>query len=183
MSDLSAWNVLIVDDEVHRDIGHNFSVHRCASGDIGVVPTPVLYWSLHHLDVVGGIQITGSHNPPEYNGFKMSVGKESLHGDGITHLHEIITAGKFPKGSGSTREEAVIDRYIDDVVANEIVQLPGGFMLPIFPSLVRCTSRTGVKLGNRIWLPGLRTVVKRDRSVVANRSSAEIIWSMAGTPN
>ena len=85
--------------------------------DIGVVPTPVLYWSLHHLDVVGGIQITGSHNPPEYNGFKMSVGKESLHGDGITHLHEIITAGKFPTGKGSTREEAVIDRYIDDVVA------------------------------------------------------------------
>ena len=85
--------------------------------DIGVVPTPVLYWSLHHLDVVGGIQITGSHNPPEYNGFKMSVGKESLHGHDITHLYELISAGAFPSGSGSSRDEAVIDRYIDDVVA------------------------------------------------------------------
>ena len=84
--------------------------------DIGIVPTPVLYWSLHHLDVVGGIQITGSHNPPEYNGFKMSVGKESLHGHDITHLYELISAGSFPKGEGSTRDEAVIDRYIDDVV-------------------------------------------------------------------
>jgi len=84
--------------------------------DIGTVPTPVLYWSLHHLNVVGGIQITGSHNPPEYNGFKMSVGKESLHGHDITHLYELISAGTFPKGSGASREEAVIDRYIDDVV-------------------------------------------------------------------
>ena len=39
--------------------------------DIGVVPTPLLYWSLHHVQVVGGIQITGSHNPPEYKGFKL----------------------------------------------------------------------------------------------------------------
>ena len=39
--------------------------------DIGVVPTPLLYWSLHNLPVAGGIQITGSHNPPEYNGFKL----------------------------------------------------------------------------------------------------------------
>ena len=46
--------------------------------DVGEVPTPLLYWSLHHLPVVGGIQITGSHNPPEYNGFKCCVGTGSL---------------------------------------------------------------------------------------------------------
>ena len=85
--------------------------------DIGVVPTPLNYWSLHHLPVVGGIQITGSHNPPEYNGFKMSVGKGSLHGEDIQRLHDLWTAGKFPQGKGSVREEAVIDRYVDDVVA------------------------------------------------------------------
>ena len=44
--------------------------------DIGIVPTPLLYWSLHHLEVAGGIQITGSHNPPEYNGFKLCLGTE-----------------------------------------------------------------------------------------------------------
>lgn len=84
--------------------------------DIGVVPTPLNYWSLHHLDVVGGIQITGSHNPPEYNGFKLSVGKASMHGPEIQRLYEIIRAGSFPSGKGSVRNEALIDRYIDDVV-------------------------------------------------------------------
>ncbi len=85
--------------------------------DIGVVPTPLLYWSLHHLPVVGGIQITGSHNPPEYNGFKICVGHESLHGDGIIGLRDLIDSGKFASGSGSVRSERVIDRYVDDIVA------------------------------------------------------------------
>jgi phosphomannomutase/phosphoglucomutase len=85
--------------------------------DIGVVPTPLLYWTLHHLDVKGGIQITGSHNPPEYNGFKLCVGHDSLHGTGIEALRDIIDGGKFTKGSGSVRSERVIDRYVDDVVA------------------------------------------------------------------
>ncbi|MGH7663973.1 MAG: phosphomannomutase/phosphoglucomutase [Gemmatimonadaceae bacterium] len=84
--------------------------------DIGIVPTPLLYWSLHHLDVAGGIQITGSHNPPEYNGFKLSVGQASLHGEEIAGLHEIIAAERFRTGNGSVREEKVIDRYIDDIV-------------------------------------------------------------------
>jgi phosphomannomutase/phosphoglucomutase len=84
--------------------------------DIGEVPTPLNYWSLHHLPVIGGIQITGSHNPPEYNGFKLSLNKASLHGDEIQHLYQLATKGQQLKGSGSVREEAVIDRYIDDVV-------------------------------------------------------------------
>lgn len=85
--------------------------------DIGVVPTPLLYWSLHHLQVVGGIQITGSHNPPEYNGFKLCVGHDSLHGDGIIALRQLIERGDLAAGSGSVRSERVIDRYVDDVVA------------------------------------------------------------------
>jgi len=87
--------------------------------DIGVVPTPLNYWSLHHLDVVGGIQITGSHNPPEYNGFKLSVGKGSMHGPEILRLYEIIRSGAIRRAErkGSVRSEAVIDRYIDDIVA------------------------------------------------------------------
>ena len=84
--------------------------------DVGVVPTPLLYWSLHHLPVVGGIQITGSHNPPEYNGFKMSLGTGSVHGDAIQHLYELQSRGAFPSGRGSVRREEVIDRYVDDVV-------------------------------------------------------------------
>jgi phosphomannomutase/phosphoglucomutase len=85
--------------------------------DIGVVPTPLLYWSLHHLSVVGGIQITGSHNPPEYNGFKLCVGHDSLHGAAIDALRQLIDRGDLAEGSGSVRSEVVIDRYVDDVVA------------------------------------------------------------------
>ncbi len=85
--------------------------------DVGVVPTPLLYWSLHHLPVVAGIQITGSHNPPEYNGFKCCIGHGSLHGEGIQRLRRIIEAGAFPAGQGTVRSEAIIDRYVDDIVA------------------------------------------------------------------
>ena len=85
--------------------------------DVGVVPTPVLYWSLHHLDVIGGIQITGSHNPPEYNGFKLCFGTESLHGHDLQHLHALIRSGAAPVGEGQVRHEALIDRYVADVVA------------------------------------------------------------------
>jgi phosphomannomutase/phosphoglucomutase len=85
--------------------------------DIGVVPTPLLYWALHQLPVAGGIQITGSHNPPEYNGFKLSAGTTSLHGEEIQHLYRIIQRGAFADGEGRVRHEAVIDRYVDDIVA------------------------------------------------------------------
>lgn len=84
--------------------------------DVGVIPTPLLYWALHKEPVVGGIQITGSHNPPEYNGFKICVGTESLHGDDIQHLYALIQRGTFPTGRGTVRTASLIDRYIDDVV-------------------------------------------------------------------
>jgi phosphomannomutase/phosphoglucomutase len=84
--------------------------------DIGVVPTPLTYWALHHLPVVGGIQITGSHNPPEYNGFKLSVGTGSVHGDAIQHLYALTQQHCPPAATkGSVRHEAVIDRYVDDI--------------------------------------------------------------------
>src|SRR2546423_8057931 len=83
--------------------------------DIGVVPTPVAYWSQHNLDVVGGIQITGSHNPAEYNGFKLGIGTTSIFGTDIQRLYELALAGKFPKGRGTLQKEYVIDRYIEDI--------------------------------------------------------------------
>jgi phosphomannomutase/phosphoglucomutase len=83
--------------------------------DIGVVPTPLLYWSLFNLDVVGGIQITGSHNPAEYNGFKLSLGRESLHGHDIQELFALIDS-EPGAGAAGVRAVDVIDRYVKDVV-------------------------------------------------------------------
>ncbi|HKO16899.1 MAG TPA: phosphomannomutase/phosphoglucomutase [Gemmatimonadaceae bacterium] len=86
--------------------------------DIGIVPTPLNYWSLHHLPVAGGIQITGSHNPPEYNGFKLSLGTSTMHGEAIQRLLALVRRGPeaTPTPRGRVRQEAVIDAYIDDVV-------------------------------------------------------------------
>ena len=83
--------------------------------DIGIVPTPLAYWSQHTLDVVGGIQITGSHNPPEYNGFKLGLETTSIYGADIQHLYDLAVKGNFPRGNGKLRQEAVIDRYVDDI--------------------------------------------------------------------
>ncbi len=86
--------------------------------DIGVVPTPLMYWALHHETVIGGIQITGSHNPKEYNGFKICVGTASLHGEGIQRLYALATSAQAPAAApGSVRHVEVIDRYIDDIVS------------------------------------------------------------------
>ena len=83
--------------------------------DIGVVPTPLAYWSQHKLDVVGGIQITGSHNPPEYNGFKLGLKTNSIYGADIQHIYELAVAKRFPRGKGKVRSQDIIDCYIDDV--------------------------------------------------------------------
>jgi len=85
--------------------------------DIGIVPTPLLYWSLNHLDVVGGIQITGSHNPPEFNGFKICRGTASVYGAEIQELYRLTQTPGDPTGHGRVRAEQVIDRYLDDIVA------------------------------------------------------------------
>ncbi len=85
--------------------------------DVGVVPTPLLYWTLHHEPVVAGIQITGSHNPPEYNGFKICIGHGSMHGEEIQALYRTIVDGRVVDGAGTVRHADVIDRYVADIVA------------------------------------------------------------------
>lgn len=80
--------------------------------DIGVCPTPVLYFSLFQLPVDGGVMITGSHNASEYNGFKLCVGKEALHGEEIQHLGRVMEAGRFASGSGTVTTRPLIEEYL-----------------------------------------------------------------------
>jgi len=81
--------------------------------DLGMVPTPLLYFSLHYFDVDGGIQITGSHNPPEYNGFKISLGKVTIYGDEIQEIREIAGAGEFHNGKGRLESAEIVGHYLD----------------------------------------------------------------------
>lgn len=79
--------------------------------DIGVVPTPVLYFGIEHFKKEGGIMLTASHNPPEYNGFKLNRGKLPLTSEEIQGLKKIIESGNFKKGSGKTEKKDISDLY------------------------------------------------------------------------
>ncbi|MFN2133193.1 MAG: phosphomannomutase/phosphoglucomutase [Anaerolineae bacterium] len=83
---------------------------------IGMVATPTLYFSLYHLDVGGGVMITGSHNPPEFNGFKLGVGKTTIYGDEIQAVRQIIDEGAFATGQGAVAEQDVGGAYADAIV-------------------------------------------------------------------
>jgi phosphomannomutase len=83
---------------------------------IGRGPTPMLYFAVHHLDADGGIQITGSHNPPAHNGFKMMFGKKSFFGGQIQELGRIAAAAAYATGEGRRIEAPVFDAYVDRLV-------------------------------------------------------------------
>ena len=87
----------------------------CDVIDIGMVPTPVAYFSLHHLKPDGGVMITGSHNPSEFNGFKISNGLHSLYGESIQELRRLIDSNDFELGSGKLSKENVLEEYIQDI--------------------------------------------------------------------
>lgn len=93
---------------------------RAAGSDvlaIGCVPTPVLYWSEVIFECDGAVQITGSHNPPEWNGIKMTCGRAALYGDAIQGLHTRIESGETYSGEGSIETVDVLDRYVTDIAA------------------------------------------------------------------
>ncbi len=81
--------------------------------DIGVCPTPLQYFSHFHLPVDGGVMITGSHNPPEFNGMKLSVDKETLYGKKIQDIKMISEDGNFIYGTGKIETYEIISKYIE----------------------------------------------------------------------
>ena len=91
---------------------HGINSTGCDVIDIGMVPTPVAYFSLHHLKPDGGVMITGSHNPSEFNGFKISNGLHSLYGESIQELRRLIDSDDFELGSGKLSKENVLADYI-----------------------------------------------------------------------
>ncbi|MFH1156375.1 MAG: phosphomannomutase/phosphoglucomutase [Pseudomonadota bacterium] len=90
----------------------------CDVVDIGVIPTPVLYFSIHHLGVQGGAMVTASHNPPEYNGFKLMSGSDSIHSHGLQDIRRAIDAGVFARGQGRLTREDVTTPYTRYLMEN-----------------------------------------------------------------
>ena len=86
--------------------------------DVGLLPTPALYFAVSALGTDGGLQVTGSHNPPEFNGFKMVLAGDAIHGDEILELWEIIVAERWRTGKGTeTVDESVLRKYRDGIVS------------------------------------------------------------------
>lgn len=118
----------------------------CEVLDVAILATPVLYFSIHHLKTDAGVMITGSHNPPDYNGFKMNVGLASIYGDDILEIYDIIQSNSFIEGLGSQRNvSGMVKIYQDYLVDNlklsrpvkVIVDAGNGAGGPILPDILR----------------------------------------------
>jgi phosphomannomutase / phosphoglucomutase len=87
----------------------------CQVTDIGVVPTPVLYYSVFHLKADGAVMITGSHNPSEFNGFKTVCGSSTIHGEAIQEVRRIIESCDFETGEGTEQQADVVTPYVAEI--------------------------------------------------------------------
>ncbi len=90
--------------------------------DVGICPTPLLYFSIVTFAADGGVMITGSHNPPEFNGFKLCIGPSTLYGAQIQEVRKIIETGGFASGKGTVKGREIAGRYVEYV--RSIISIP-----------------------------------------------------------
>lgn len=113
--------------------------------DLGMVPTPVLYYAAYELGTGSGIMITGSHNPPQYNGLKMVLGGTTLSGPDIQELRKRIEAGNFTEGNGKVDTADIAEQYIERITSHiklakpmkVIIDCGNGVAGDIAPKLLR----------------------------------------------
>ena len=91
---------------------------------VGTVPTPALYFAAIEFGTDAGIQITGSHNPPEYNGIKMVRDGGAIYGEAIQELRRTIEAADFASGTGESRDAEILDRYVEEIAARAGIETP-----------------------------------------------------------
>jgi len=132
----------------------------CQVTDIGVAPTPLLYYSVMHLGADGGVMITGSHNPPEFNGFKTVCGASTIYGDAIQEIRRLIETGDLDRGTGSETAADVLTPYVEEVTAQ--------FR---FPRRVRVV----VDSGNGCGGPAMHRILER-----LNVEATEMFFEMDG---
>jgi phosphomannomutase/phosphoglucomutase len=117
----------------------------CDVIDVGMVPTPVLYFAIHHLKTDSGVSVTGSHNPPDYNGFKMVLAGDTLAGDDIQQLRMRIENNNFHSGAGKMQIADVRSAYLERIVSdikvarklNIIVDCGNGVAGELAPQVLR----------------------------------------------
>ena len=97
--------------------------------ELGMVPTPVAYFAAHHLGCASAAMVTGSHNPPDYNGVKMVVADGTLSGDAIQELRRRIERGALAQGAGKRTQASVLDAYVERIAGD--VRLARPFKIAI----------------------------------------------------
>ncbi len=119
----------------------------CKVVDIGQVPTPVLYYATHKLNTGAGVMVTGSHNPPKYNGLKMVMDGKTLHGDDIQTIHQCIIKNELKTElGGDIQEKLLLDTYIERICSDITLSRP---------------LRIGIDCGNGVAGPAALTLFKQ----------------------
>jgi len=126
----------------------------CEVINIGQVPTPLLYFACQHLNIPSGIMITGSHNPPTYNGLKMILDAKAIYGDAILELRELISKQSFISGTSNVTDLDIVATYIDIALARTIYYRPmkvvidagNGIAGAVAPTLLRKAGHEVIEL-------------------------------------
>lgn len=111
-------------DRLKEHLISGLSSTGLAVTDLGQVPTGVQYFSMYTLDVQAGVMITGSHNPPEFNGFKMTLKSAPVFGEEIQAIRKLIEAGDFESGTGSVATHDIMPAYFDDMAGRINLRRP-----------------------------------------------------------
>ncbi len=101
--------------ELKNELSRGLKDSGCEVMEIGLGPTPMLYFSVYFLNYDAGIMITGSHNPPNHNGFKLTLRNKPFFGDQILELGEIAKKGEFFEGEGKIKHTNILDQYVNRV--------------------------------------------------------------------
>ncbi|MFO7866788.1 MAG: phosphomannomutase/phosphoglucomutase [Candidatus Aminicenantes bacterium] len=119
----------------------------CDVIDLGIIPTPLLYFSIHTKGYSSGVMITGSHNPPEYNGFKMMMGKKTLYGDSIQDIYRLVKNNDFVSSSPGVKSTA-------DITSEYLTYVTGHIKMG--PRKIKVAVDAGNGTGGRIAVPVFR---------------------------
>ncbi|MDZ7263022.1 MAG: phosphomannomutase/phosphoglucomutase [candidate division KSB1 bacterium] len=115
-------DVRLSSERIKNALVRGITATGCDVVDIGEVPTPVLYFAIVHLKTDGGVMVTGSHNPIEFNGLKLSEGIASIYGEGIQHFRKLIEQGDFATGAGTVSTMDLVPTYQETIKAR--IKLP-----------------------------------------------------------